>query len=582
MKHLSRFRFTWFRLIALCLLSQLVGLVVTLMVSSGSSDQVVRDIRSRELETLFAAVESGPLVLSKLHAQEIAQEQLDRLMSSKSFEQRGFSSVEIRGGEANSDRYAIWSDRSVEPSCVKIAERTVSIPGSLYPFSVRIGTDQCGKIVEADRWDQIQMFCLLGIFGLEIVIFVAMFYPVVRSIRAGETLLTYGNADRGFDQIILEPVRKLTEVALKAKRLERDSALAQLAQQVAHDIRSPLAALGMIERDLDGVDKDNRLLVRGAIGRIRDIANSLLNQNRPSDSRESAPVAFEPVSRLDLSKILEEIVREKRLQFRDQPRVELAVSIERGAYACFSQVQPIEFGRVISNLINNAVEALRGSGQVRVYLSATSETCRIVIEDNGCGIPADVLPRLTQRGGSFGKSAGSGLGLYHAKGFAEQMGGTLRIESEPGQMTRVTLLVPRVDVSDNVVTEICLVAKRHVVTIDDDASVHAAWRRRIEKAGYEVQLVSFQSLGEFKQWLKQSPMAWGDATYLFDYELSGESETGLDVIEALGLEKQSFLVTGQAEDKSVRMRCEKLGVQVVAKMDLGQVPISIISEPALA
>jgi signal transduction histidine kinase len=58
-----------------------------------------------------------------------------------------------------------------------------------------------------------------------------------------------------------------------------------LASQVAHDIRSPLAALEMVNEELSALPEDLRLLVRNAVGRIKDISNNLLESNRSAHSK---------------------------------------------------------------------------------------------------------------------------------------------------------------------------------------------------------------------------------------------------------------------------------------------------------
>ncbi len=63
--------------------------------------------------------------------------------------------------------------------------------------------------------------------------------------------------------------------------------------------------------------------------------------------------------------------------------------------------------------------------------------------------------------------------------------------------------------------------------------------------------------------------------FLMAFEIQNKSETGLDLIEELGIHSRSILVTGRFEEKQIRERCEQLGVPLLPKTMSGFVPIDI-------
>lgn len=63
----------------------------------------------------------------------------------------------------------------------------------------------------------------------------------------------------------------------------------------------------------------------------------------------------------------------------------------------------------------------------------------VMIIDNGKGIPDQALPKIFENGFSHEKSFGTGLGLFHAKEYLEAWGGEIRIHSEEGVYTTVTI-----------------------------------------------------------------------------------------------------------------------------------------------
>lgn len=99
------------------------------------------------------------------------------------------------------------------------------------------------------------------------------------------------------------------------------------------------------------------------------------------------------------------------------------------------------------NLLKNAVEATRGSApEPRITLRAAAEGGSIVVEvgDNGPGIPPEALPRIFDLGFST-KGANRGRGLAIVKDSIEAQGGSLRVESRPGQGTVFLILLPRAE-----------------------------------------------------------------------------------------------------------------------------------------
>jgi signal transduction histidine kinase len=168
-------------------------------------------------------------------------------------------------------------------------------------------------------------------------------------------------------------------------------------------------------------------MIRQAVSRIRDIANNLQKKEGAS-----ADGTFGKRTISLLSALIERIVTEKRMEFRAKTELEIFMEMETAAYGLFAEIDVTEFKRVISNLINNAVQAFDGPGKVWVSTASHADFAVISVHDNGKGIPKDVLPELMVRGATFGKEGGSGLGLVHARETVESWGGSIEIKSEEG------------------------------------------------------------------------------------------------------------------------------------------------------
>lgn len=214
--------------------------------------------------------------------------------------------------------------------------------------------------------------------------------------------------------------------------------LVSVAVQMAHDIRSPLAALSALEPDLAGLPDDTRELLQGAIARLKDIASGLLDRARGArlagqgQSSLSGRKSVQP-----LAPLLDALVREKRLQYRQQSGLE--ITLESTQPNLCAAIDSSEFQRAVSNLVDNAAEACDGNGLVFVGISESQGRIQIRIRDNGKGMAAEVVSRVCRNGYTYGKKDGNGVGLYHAKKTLESLGGTLGIESAWGLGTTVTL-----------------------------------------------------------------------------------------------------------------------------------------------
>lgn len=374
---------------------------------------------------------------------------------------------------------------------------------------------------------------------------------------------------------------RLDQAQAQERQLIDTRARAELAEQVAHDIRSPLTALEATTGDMASMPEKKRLQIRSALTRIRDIANGLLDRRR-ADVRESGSIANRSDSSTQLlSNLIEPIISEKRLALGPGSGIKVQSPNDAGSYGLFVRVDPVEFKRVLSNLINNAMEALNGnSGTVRVTSSKWDSQILIAVNDDGKGIPPEVLAKLGQRGASFGKAGGSGLGLHHARASAEAWGGRLEIASEIGEGTTVTLVLPAASAPGWFVPEIATARSGLVVVLDDDEGIHQVWRDRLNALGTDGQTVEargFFTPQDLRGWIKENPIDASRALYLLDHDLAGFPETGLSLAAELGLERRAILVTGRHEDAIVLEECRKLGIRMLPKELAPLIPIRVAS-----
>lgn len=223
---------------------------------------------------------------------------------------------------------------------------------------------------------------------------------------------------------------------------ERDAALAEVAAQVSHDIRSPLVALSYIANHVEISDNESKLLSM-AIQRIRELAEKILNLRK--EQKQSLPV--QP-SHTVLEELVQEIVSEKRHEYSERPGLTIQFKRENPTLKSLVPGSDIELKSVFSNLINNSVEAISESGSVDIQLQLQSNQALIKIRDNGVGIPSSILNKLTNEEITHGKKDGSGIGVYSAANTIRRLGGTLKFKSEEQVGTTVFITLPLVEELD--------------------------------------------------------------------------------------------------------------------------------------
>ena len=356
--------------------------------------------------------------------------------------------------------------------------------------------------------------------------------------------------------------------------------LGELASQVSHDIRSPLSALMMVLDTTKEISEEKRLLVRHATQRINDIANQLL---KSSELEIEAGLSGDNQSIELLTSLVDSLISEKRVQFRDKHDVNIQMDMQC-SYGAFVKVNPSILKRVLSNLINNSIDAINGTkGLIQISIETQSQSVRLVVSDNGRGIPSQILPKLgfmRISHGTKGNDSGNGLGLLHAKESIESFGGKFNIISQIGCGTSVLMEFPlqlapswfqeRINLSNGAI----------VVCVDDDYSIHQIWNQRfsfLRTPSYAVNFVSLSSIDSFKSWMSQNENLIERAIFLFDYELSDSHLTGLDLIEEFEINKNAILVTSRFEEQTIRLRGVSMGVKIIPKGMSSLVPIEIQS-----
>jgi signal transduction histidine kinase len=216
---------------------------------------------------------------------------------------------------------------------------------------------------------------------------------------------------------------------------QKRNAISSIATQVAHDIRSPLTALEVAMHKMTELATDERKLLAFACSRIRGIADDLLTQARGMHEKKVISTQRPDLTKFSVTKSVAEIIVEKKAMF---PDLQFNLDSQADLHIVGEQIQ---FQRIVSNLMNNSIEAisLKDKGVVDICIRSHNGKVSVYIKDNGKGIPQEIVSRIGEVGFTHGKSSGNGLGISFAKSKMKEWGGDFNLISRENEGTIITL-----------------------------------------------------------------------------------------------------------------------------------------------
>ena len=225
---------------------------------------------------------------------------------------------------------------------------------------------------------------------------------------------------------------------------EREDLRREFSANVSHELKTPLTSIsGIAEIIKNGiVDKKD---VKPFAGKIYDEARRLIHlvediiKLSQLDEGEQA-VEMTQIDLYDLTKIelrhLEPVAEEKHV----------AISLE-GEHVMVSGIHSV-LEEMVYNLIENAIKYNKEDGTIDIAIKKEKHRCEFSVKDSGIGIPEDQLDRIFERFYRVDKShskaiGGTGLGLSIVKHGVTFLGGTLKMVSEIGKGTELTMTFPK-------------------------------------------------------------------------------------------------------------------------------------------
>lgn len=240
--------------------------------------------------------------------------------------------------------------------------------------------------------------------------------------------------------VLLHDITEAHRLKMQAERNERLAAMGEMAAQLAHQLRTPLAAALLYAGNLEnpGIQENTRIsIAQKTVGRLKHLERLIQDMLLFARGEVLGREAFAVEDLLgEMAHIFEPLARQRGVEFvLSEVPADLVMTGNRKALA-----------GALTNLLENALQAVAGEveGQGRISLSVDAAPDRLIfhIRDNGRGMPPDVVARLFEPFFTT-RAEGTGLGLAIARGVARAHGGGIDVESSPGAGTQFVLTLSR-------------------------------------------------------------------------------------------------------------------------------------------
>jgi signal transduction histidine kinase len=271
-------------------------------------------------------------------------------------------------------------------------------------------------------------------------------YPLLSQVKKSVVLSIFFFLILGVSAIILiwvnqnRHLRKLKEMEDRIQLAERLSSLGHLAAGVAHEIRNPLNAIGMglqrLKREFPPQEESKKEeylsfteLIFKEIRRVNEIIEQFLTLSRPSQLNMKLSSLQDLLK--NLGTLLQEEASSQGIQIQAETNSDLPLI----------KMDNEKLTQAFLNIMKNGMQAMEQGGVLHIETQSFKDRVEVSFSDSGSGIPPEQMEKIFNYYYTT-KEKGVGLGLPIAHRIIEAHGGQLKVESQVGFGTKVTVLLP--------------------------------------------------------------------------------------------------------------------------------------------
>jgi len=241
--------------------------------------------------------------------------------------------------------------------------------------------------------------------------------------------------------IILMDITEKKMREFQLRQAESLAALTTLSAGVAHEIKNPLASIDihiqLLNREIAKFDQEQMkniknflAIVKEEIDRLNSIVQDFLFAVRPMSMSLSSE---------NINVIIREMMDFLKYELMD---ADIEVVLELDEDLPDVVVDPKYLKQAFLNIVKNSIQAIKEGGEIRIKTEETQEGDVVVhVIDNGEGIPQELMGKIFEPYFTTRKS-GTGLGLVIVYKIIKELGGDIKIKSEPGEGTTFSIRLP--------------------------------------------------------------------------------------------------------------------------------------------
>jgi two-component system NtrC family sensor kinase len=277
--------------------------------------------------------------------------------------------------------------------------------------------------------------------------------------------------------VIVDDITDRINMETQLTQAEKLSSIGLLAAGVAHEVNTPLAVISSYAQMLGKQLRSDE----ATHARLQPVLEKITQQTFRASEIVNGLLNFSRMGSVDFGRVdVNQMVRDTVLLLEHQMR-----SAGIAVVATLDEELPEVSGnrgklqQVLVNLVLNSKDALqdKGSGTVRLATSRTSKGVELRVEDDGMGMPPDVIRKIydpfftTKSNPSEGQRKGTGLGLAVTYGIVQEHGGTLEVSSTVGEGTIFKLELPAIEVgTERSASKTIAAAKQEAATTTQEAA----------------------------------------------------------------------------------------------------------------
>ena len=289
---------------------------------------------------------------------------------------------------------------------------------------------------------------------------------------------------------ILRDITEKKKVEEQLFQTEKLRAVGEMASGVAHDFNNALAAiLGNTQLLLHTTQDEEIKETLKIIEKVAKDSSQTVRRLQDFTRRRVDQELF----KVDINAIISDFIEITKPKWKDEPQskgvhIDMVLNLEE---IPFVSGTASELREVIANMIFNAIEAMPEGGKIEIHTSKKGKNVRIQISDTGTGIPEETKKKILEPFFTTKPFTHTGLGLSMSYGIIKRFGGEIEIESELGQGTTFTIILPvgGEEKEETVFPQAIPKGRQaQILVIDDDEFVRNVLSRTLAQDNHQVTL----------------------------------------------------------------------------------------------